>query len=180
MPSPEASRRNASKSTGPRTREGKAAVRLNSLTHGAFATDLLLPGEPAKFFRALEAGFLRKYKPVTEDERFLVNRMIMAAWRVQRLAAMETRLLRAHVGMCAVNVEFAKSLRLFLSKPEDLPEPKPGSDDSAPEDPIAHAWLRDITTGNGMVKLSRAQTALERSFYRALHELERLRAPMSA
>ncbi len=41
----EANRRNALKSTGPKTPEGKAAVRLNALKHGLLSRDILLPGE---------------------------------------------------------------------------------------------------------------------------------------
>jgi hypothetical protein len=41
----EANRRNALKSTGPRTTEGKAAVRLNALRHGLRSEEVLLSGE---------------------------------------------------------------------------------------------------------------------------------------
>jgi hypothetical protein len=41
----EANRRNALKSTGPKTPGGKAAVRLNALKHGLLSQDILLPGE---------------------------------------------------------------------------------------------------------------------------------------
>ena len=41
----EANRRNALKSTGPRTPEGKTAVRLNALRHGLRSEEILLPGE---------------------------------------------------------------------------------------------------------------------------------------
>jgi hypothetical protein len=40
-----ANRRNALKSTGPNTPEGKAAVRHNALRHGLGSSDILLPGE---------------------------------------------------------------------------------------------------------------------------------------
>ena len=75
----EANRRNALKSTGPTTPEGKAAVRYNRLTHRAFAADLLLPGEDAEAFRVLEAGFLQTYQPASQAEEFLVNRMILSS-----------------------------------------------------------------------------------------------------
>ena len=39
----EANRRNAQLSTGPKTTNGKARASRNALTHGLFATDLLLP-----------------------------------------------------------------------------------------------------------------------------------------
>src|SRR5215211_7001331 len=41
----EANRRNALKSTGPKTLEGKAAVRLKALRHGLLSQEMLLPGE---------------------------------------------------------------------------------------------------------------------------------------
>ena len=40
-----ANRQNALKSTGPKTPEGKDAVRLNALKHGLRSEEILLPGE---------------------------------------------------------------------------------------------------------------------------------------
>ncbi len=40
-----ANQRNALKSTGPRTPEGKAAIRRNALKHGLLSQEVLLPGE---------------------------------------------------------------------------------------------------------------------------------------
>ncbi len=51
MPSPkqiEASRRNAQKSTGPRTRQGKARFSMNALKHGLMSRQVLLPDEDKK------------------------------------------------------------------------------------------------------------------------------------
>src|SRR4030081_3080518 len=52
----QANRQNAQKSTGPRTPEGHAAVRLNGVTHGLTAETIVLKGEsearlhrPARF-----------------------------------------------------------------------------------------------------------------------------------
>ena len=39
-----ANRRNAKKSTGPRSEEGKAKSKMNATTHGFFCADLVLPG----------------------------------------------------------------------------------------------------------------------------------------
>ena len=169
----EANRRNALKSTGPTTPEGKGAVRYNSLTHGAFAADLLLPDEDAKAFRALEAGFLQSYQPAGQDEEFLVNRMILAAWRLHRLVAMESRVLRYHAGEGLSDAQVVRYLRSSLldkEQPDDS-----GSHDSPREDLIALAWIRDGNGPNTMTKLLRYQNSLERSFYRALHQLQALR-----
>jgi len=93
----QANQRNARRSTGPRTAAGKAVSRLNALTHGAFANDLLLPGEDAPAFHRLEARYLAQFKPATPNETFLVQRMILAAWRLPRIAATESRVLRAQM-----------------------------------------------------------------------------------
>ena len=149
-----ANRRNAQKSTGPRTPEGKRAVRLNALWHGAFATDPLLPDEDPVAFSRLRDGLRRHYQPASQDEEALVQRAVLAAWRLQRLAAMETRVLVGHG-----------------STREQEHEPPP--EVSGPSDPIAAAW---IASGNALDNLARYQTMLERSFYRAAHRLERIRA----
>jgi hypothetical protein len=176
MPSPEANRRNARKSTGPRTREGKEAVRLNSLTHGAFAADLLLPGENARAFRALEENFRRHYRPANPEEEFFLNRMVLAAWRLQRLAAMESRVIRNQATSVAADVGLFAAVREMLPGADD--PPPPSSDSQSYHDPIASAWVHDTITGNTLVKIGRSQTAMERSFYRALHEFQRLRSPV--
>ena len=49
----QANRRNALKSTGPKTPEGKTAVRLNALKHGLLSRETLLPGEDEEVLREL-------------------------------------------------------------------------------------------------------------------------------
>ncbi len=58
-----ANRRNAQHSTGPRTGEGKAAVRLNSLTHGLRAQEVLLPDEDPAVFEELRESFQQQFNP---------------------------------------------------------------------------------------------------------------------
>jgi hypothetical protein len=48
-----ANRANALHSTGPKTQEGKAVVRLNALRHGLLTRDVVLPGENADAFEDL-------------------------------------------------------------------------------------------------------------------------------
>lgn len=49
----QANRRNALKSTGPKTPEGKAAVRHNATKHGLLSRETLLPGEDEEALQAL-------------------------------------------------------------------------------------------------------------------------------
>ena len=127
----DANRRNALKSTGPRTPAGKAAVRLNPLWHGAFATDILLPGEDAAAFARLRG----LYRPSSQAEDFLVDRMVLASWRLQRLAAMESRVLCAHAGLRSDNTDLLRSIKACVLRTDE--EPPSSSEESRPSDPIA-------------------------------------------
>src|SRR3954467_14832797 len=80
----EANRRNAQKSTGPRTAEGKARSRLNGLVHGLRSEEVVLPTESREAFDAHLARWLADWNPPTEARRHLVERAAVAAWRLRR------------------------------------------------------------------------------------------------
>jgi len=173
----DANRRNAQNSTGPRTSEGKAVARFNALWHGGCAASLLLPGEDPRAFSRLQKTFLRRFKPEGPEEQFLVDRMLLAAWRLHRLAALEARVVKseaASIGSDTVLFDLATFIILGRTPSRDkLPPPDP---DAPPQDLVASAYIRDSRNARALVKLSRWQIALERSYYRAFQELERLRA----
>src|SRR5215203_2387700 len=85
----EANRRNALKSTGPKTPEGKAAVRLNALKHGLLSQEILLPGEDEEALRELGESLRAELQPVGELENLLVDRIIASYWRLLRLGRVE-------------------------------------------------------------------------------------------
>src|SRR5918994_7133465 len=85
----EANRRNALKSTGPKTPEGKDAVRLNALKHGLLSQEILLPGEDEEALRELGQNLRAELQPVGELESLLVDRIITAYWRLRRLGRVE-------------------------------------------------------------------------------------------
>src|SRR6266545_2540541 len=81
----EANRRNAVKSTGPKTPEGKAAVRLNSLRHGFRARVVVLPGENREEFQKLCDDLEIEWRPQTRTEQFMVETMAVSQWKLARL-----------------------------------------------------------------------------------------------
>src|SRR5215216_1757460 len=85
-----ANRQNALKSTGPKTPDGKAAVRLNALRHGLLSEEILLPGEDEEALRELAEGLGAELQPVGELEKNLVDRIIFLTWRLRRLGRVET------------------------------------------------------------------------------------------
>ena len=78
MPSPaqiEANRRNAQKSTGPSTGDGKAAVRRNAFRHGLCSTMALMSDESDDDFQELLAALIEENQPVGLNEEILVYKM---------------------------------------------------------------------------------------------------------
>src|SRR5215471_10420 len=88
----EANRRNAQKSTGPRTEEGRAAVRFNGLKHGLRAKSLCLPGDDPDELDAFLDNFEADYRPSTQTEAELVLQIAMATWRLRRFRRVEAAL----------------------------------------------------------------------------------------
>src|SRR6516164_8711344 len=88
---------NALHSTGPKTPEGKAVVRLNALRHGLLARDVVLPEEDADAFEDLFNQVRANFSPVGPIEEFLGNRVVNAMWRLHRLARAETALLHSRI-----------------------------------------------------------------------------------
>jgi hypothetical protein len=94
----EANRRNALKSTGPKTPEGKAAVRMNALRHGLRARSILIPGENPADYDQLCAGLQAEWRPQTPTEQLLVEQMAVAQWKLARLEVGERSIYMQDIG----------------------------------------------------------------------------------
>jgi hypothetical protein len=89
----EANRRNALLSTGPKTPEGKAAVRLNALRHGLRAHTVVLPGENPEKFHQLCEDLEAEWQPQTRTEQLYVEQMAVSQWKLKRMEIAEASLL---------------------------------------------------------------------------------------
>jgi hypothetical protein len=89
-----ANRLNAKKSTGPRSAEGKDAVRFNALKHGADAVSPVIPGEDAAALDALSLSYRDQLQPVGPLEVFLVSTIVRADWAQRRFFRVEGELVR--------------------------------------------------------------------------------------
>ena len=77
-------RRNAQKSTGPRTPEGKSRSRFNAVKHGMTAKTLVLPGEDADVLQQRIEAWTTDLQPQNEVEQFLVERSVQFSWQLER------------------------------------------------------------------------------------------------
>jgi hypothetical protein len=71
----EANRRNAGKSTGPVTAEGKQHSRCNAVRHGLTAETVIGALEDAEDYKAFEAAIIADYDAQSAVERELVLRV---------------------------------------------------------------------------------------------------------
>jgi hypothetical protein len=88
-----ANRKNAKKSTGPKSAPGKDKTKLNGMTHGLCTEQLVLPSEDAAEFQAFLDAWTDDWKPTTMARAQLVKEAAIAAWRKDRCVRAEaTRL----------------------------------------------------------------------------------------
>src|SRR5437763_3475820 len=88
----EANRRNARRSTGPITEEGKLRARRNAVRHGLTAETVIGAVEDAEDYKAFEAAVTADYDAQSAVERELVLRLASLLWRIRRATTMETGL----------------------------------------------------------------------------------------
>ena len=154
-----ANRKNAKKSTGPRSEEGKTRSAKNSLKHGLLARDTVMPGEdPADFDRQLSA-LEADIQPANSLEFELVRQIADAQWRMRRLTRLETGFLAAAVD--------DQRRHLEKRRPDEL---GPGYDG---ETLLLGSAMLDRT--QGFVHLARYDGHLSRRFFRAVKQLSDLR-----
>jgi hypothetical protein len=112
----EANRRNALKSTGPTTPEGKERSRRNALRHGLTAETVIVTLEDAEDYQAFEAAVISDYDAESAVERELVLRLASVLWRLRRATGIETTIFSSasteigKIGGCSTtNAEAVKS-----------------------------------------------------------------------
>jgi hypothetical protein len=194
-----ANRRNARKSTGPKTPEGKAAARHNALKHGLLSQEILLRGEDGEALRALGESLRDELRPVGELENLLVDRIIAACWRLRRVGRVEAGIFAwERYEELAQRAEREAQGYVWIL-PDDAGQPpnahivNQGSYDQAlsraqqmreeQQDEtvtLGRTFARDADKANAFSKLSRYETTIERSLYKALHELQRLQSARGA
>jgi hypothetical protein len=149
-----ANRMNAQKSSGPRTPAGKAISRFNALKHGIYAVHQIMFDEKAEDLAELAAEYHEHHRPADADQRLLVDTLVHNEWRLRR-----TRRVEADLWYHAYNTFVVKNIEVTL---------KCTSGD---------AFATDSAT---FERLQRVVNSLERTYHRALKELQRLQAQAQA
>ncbi len=138
-------RQNAKSSTGPSTPEGKATSSHNATTHGLSGKFAVLPHEDRAEFDRMADAYTKKFRPADDHECFLIELMLQSRWKMARLQRLET---------CVLN-------QMAIQDPSA----------TGPDDMLASSLLKG--SANAYAQVQRYIAAAERSYYKALRELER-------
>jgi hypothetical protein len=109
-----ANRENAQKSTGPRTDEGKAKIRLNAVTTGLTGRTVCLPTDDAVLYQSLILSYEKLFQPVGPEESGLVQSIADIRWRLDRIPGLHMALLNK--GRIELSIEFEQ----FATERSDL------------------------------------------------------------
>ena len=119
----QANRRNALKSTGPTSEEGKQQSRRNAVRHGLTAETVIGALEDAEDYEAFEAAIIADYDAESAVERELVLRLASLLWRLRRATTMETGLFHIQAEQllefgqdCQAEAESRKSLYALFGR----------------------------------------------------------------
>ncbi len=166
----EANRRNALKSTGPRTTNGKRRVARNAVRHGFFSKWLLVQHQDGKESQSeyddFYADIRKHYQPVGWLEVLWAEKIAVWSWRLRRLIRCESgqiaRALAEH------------SYELGQSKADGLAEPESVLSSSPEIDAMTdHLFLPEKEE---LDKLLRYEAMINRQLNHAIAELERVQA----
>jgi hypothetical protein len=148
----EANRRNAQKSRGPKTPEGKARSRFNAVKHGMYARTPVLPGEDAGAFQSRIDTWKADLRPRNELEDSLIERAALASWQLERAE-------RVEVDRLTDRIPYAQA-----------------DDDGT----VANADLLAFDDSEDGERLHRLQAACARSLFRSLDALLKARRDAQA
>lgn len=142
-------RSNSQASTGPSTPAGKARAASNSLKHGLSGSFSVLSHESCEDFDQLLQDLHSEFTPAGSHENFLVQQMAEARWNLARARRLE-----------------AASLNRMITSESDNP------------DDYDYAIVANMMLNGSdvLAVLIRYAASHERSFYKAVAELRRVRA----
>lgn len=126
---------------------------INALKHGLLSKQLILASESSIDLEKLHSDISQDLMPIGTMEEMLVDQIISGYWRLKRLYTVETKSMDWYAND---NGGFS-----IISESPEQQERKS---------------VRDMLNNQTIEVILRYQATIERSIYRAYHELERLQA----
>ena len=166
-----ANRHNAQKSTGPSTRQGKAAASQNSVKHGLFARQTVISSENQAEFDLYRDRIISELAPDSPMESMLAERIVILSWRLKRVGGIQNQTIDA-LNARNTSSPLAK-LTKSLFKGQDLPQAD--SSESAHDLALGRMAIKDFSHARVLDRLLMYERRIENSLYKTIFELQRLR-----
>jgi len=154
----ETARINGAKSHGPVTPEGKQKASRNALRHGLNSKIVVLPHESLEDFENLRDSYLARFQPADQPESDLVETMVLARWRLNRLIHIEANILEKEMLLRTDEIE------------------KEGFSNMTPEETLAWCFDRSANHDKSLALLVRYESHLNRTYERAFKQLQTLQS----
>ncbi len=166
-----ANRRNAQKSTGPHTNEGKAAVSQNAVKHGLLTRHDVISSESQADFNLYRRQLLAELAPVSPMESMLAERIVTLSWRLKRVCRIQNQAIDA---LKADNTSspLAKLTQSLFPKSQALPQQHPS--ESPPALALGRLAIKDFANARVLDRLLMYERRIEHSLYKTLLEFQRL------
>jgi hypothetical protein len=151
QPQIDANRKNAAKSTGPRSEAGKLTCSQNAFKSGVYSEAPLVTGENPADLDNLALAYRRSFHPTNPGEDALVETLVQTEWLTRRMRRVETQLWN----------RATDALR---------------ADSWYEGDPAYELAATYGRIEERLERLQRRLSSLERIYHRTLHDLRRLQA----
>ncbi len=166
-----ANRRNAQKSTGPRTSEGKAAVSHNAVKHGLSARQAIISSESQAEFDLYRDRMLSELAPATPMESMLAERIVTLSWRLKRAGRIQNQTIDA-LNADNTSGPLAKLTQSLFFKNQDQSQAGPST--SAAHLALGRLAIKDFSNARVLDRLLMYERRIEHSLYKTILELQRL------
>ncbi|MBD3175336.1 MAG: hypothetical protein GF320_09150 [Armatimonadia bacterium] len=143
-------------------KETDAKLKAAGLCDRLLTRAAVLPGEDVDDLAHLVEQLHGELLPAGELERWLVDRVAGSLWRLRRVYAIEAGLCENQIADMDAGVKPVDTRRSELQRL------------------LARAYGRECGNGVAINQLHMYESAIERSLYKALHELKRLQAGRGA
>jgi hypothetical protein len=171
-----ANRRNAAKSTGPKSTVGKAIVAQNALKHGLLARQHVVLGEDPQEFEQCRRQWIGESRPVGTGEIMLAERIAGLAWRLRRAERLGNELFDF-----LLTRELADSMDRFsreLSVEEE--QRLRGNPRTDPGLAVGRMLRNDYAHDRALERLMMYERWIESSLYKSIKELRQVQQARQA
>ncbi|MCP4263055.1 MAG: hypothetical protein GY774_36915 [Planctomycetes bacterium] len=166
-----ANRRNAKKSTGPRTNKGKTAISQNAVKHGLRGLQTVISSENQADFELYRDRMLSELAPAGSMESMLAERIVSLSWRLKRAGRIQAQTIDA-MNTDITNNPLANLTQTFLLKMQRKSQPAP----SVPESDLilGRIAIKDFSNARVLDRLLMYERRIEHSLFKTYLEFQRL------